>query len=56
MKISWESLISRIAPALVACPFQFTRAFNSVKHSFGVLLPDHSPEVLSTVYTARNLH
>jgi len=34
---------------------QFTRALNSVKNSFDLLLLDHSLEVLSTVNTARNL-
>jgi len=29
---------------------------NSVKNSFDLLLLDHSLKVLSTVYTARNLH
>jgi len=45
-----------LSPTLVASLIQFTRALNSVKNSFDLLLLDHSLEVLSTVHTARNLH
>jgi len=43
-------------PPMVAGPIQFTRALNSVKSSFDLLLLDHSLEVLRTVHTERNLH
>jgi len=44
-----------LSPTLVAGLIQFTRALNSAKNSFDLLLLDHSLEVLSTVHTARNL-
>ena len=39
-----------LSPTLVAVLIQFTRALNSVKNSFDLLLLDHSVEVLSTVH------
>jgi len=54
-EISREALIARIVTTLVVGLIKFTRALNSVKNSFDLLLLDHSLEVLSTVPTAKNL-
>jgi len=45
-----------LPPTLVTDLIQFTRALNSVKNSFDIVLLDHSLEVLSTAHTAQNLH
>jgi len=45
-----------VSPTLVAGLIQFTRALNSVKNSFDLLLLDHSLEALSTVHTAQSLY
>ena len=44
---------STFAGQVVAGLIQFTRALNSVKNSFDILLLDHSLEVLITVHAAR---
>jgi len=49
-------LIARFVSTMVAGLTQVTRALNSVKKSFDILLLDHSLEVFSTVHTAQNLH
>jgi len=37
-----------LSPTLVAALIQFTRALNSVKNSFDILLIDHSLEYFAT--------
>ena len=53
MKFRGRLWLPGLSTTLVVGLIQFSRALNSVKNSFDILLLDHSLEVLSTVHTAK---